>query len=63
MTNRKTYAIDPERAKELSQHTLNVANDLDTVVHKQDVLDALIALLDDSAVLAKVKRHIKNNKK
>ena len=58
----RNYEVTVQRSNELTEHSLAISKDIDKIVHKQTVLDALIELLSDKTVFNKVRRIIKNKK-
>jgi len=53
--NRRTYSIDPERASDLGRAQIQLGDDLERNVNRQDILDVLVGLLaTDKDVYKKV---------
>ena len=55
---RKTYSIDPSRARDLVRHSLNMSEELGRNVPRQNILDELINALKDKALYEKVKKAV-----
>jgi len=60
---RKTYSLDPDLARDLARYSLLMGEKLECTVPKQDILDELVGLLEDSKIFAKIIKKIKTNKK
>lgn len=56
---RKTYSLAPSRARELSRSALSMSEELGATIPRQNILDALVGLLADKGVYAKVKASVK----
>lgn len=56
---RKNYSLDVVLSGRLARHAIDLTQEVHRNVPRQLVLDKLVALLDDKAVLAKVKKAIK----
>ncbi|HBT75056.1 TPA: hypothetical protein DEB29_03590 [Candidatus Wolfebacteria bacterium] len=61
--NRRNYSIDPSRARELAQHSLDMSNAVGKTVTRQTILDTLVASLQDKTVYSKVLKAIKDDQK
>lgn len=54
---RKTYSLDPERARDLASTSIKMEGEMNRTVPRQSILDALVSLIStDPAVYAKVKK-------
>jgi hypothetical protein len=57
---RVTYSLHPDRASELARHALDMKDELQRTVNRQDILDVLVHLMaTDDSVRNKVVRAIK----
>lgn len=58
---RRTYSIDPDRASDLGRCQIEISDELNVNVNRQDILDVLVGLMaTDKAVYAKVVKAIKS---
>jgi hypothetical protein len=59
---RKNYPVDPDRSRELAQHSLDMSNKIGRTVPRQEILDALIGGLMDKSIYSKISAIIASKK-
>lgn len=57
---RKTYSLAPDRSRDLARAALDMGEELDRTVARQDILDSLVGLLAEPAIYKKVLKAIRS---
>lgn len=56
---RRTYSIDPDRASDLGRSQIEIGDELNKNINRQDILDVLVGLLaTDKAIYKKVLKEL-----